>query len=305
MTHISHHIYLHISLTITPLSKSTYTQKPKAFQSITNQFKRSMEERPTRLDSLEYFISLSEVAELIEETWGIPFDSTDYYPALVRYRNEAIAFRDRFKVGLHVRVTFDSTRKLPGGKSCFFPCLILTPPDPGSALRDFTKQIDEFLQTLPQVSIASLLEESKLPECSICFTSFTVPSSPASSTNNKKENHPDSIVLPAENSQSQTVDIPVRLGCGHVSVKDCSSTNNKKETHTDSIAENSQSQTVHIPVRLPCGHVFCKDCVCLWLREFTKGYLPTCPECRSIVEGISDVPVLNENFYELIELRLN
>lgn len=106
--------------------------------------------------------------------------------------------------------------------------------------------LNRFLQTIPQVSIESLLcDDNTVPECRICLNPFTEKMAQAPLINNNGENQPCSAEPPAE-----TVD----------------STEN--------------------PVRLPCGHVFCKKCIYEWITISCQGgNQPKCPLCNAVLEG--------------------
>lgn len=220
-----------------------------------------MAARPTRPESAEYIAAVNQLTQIITETKPFLLDlgSIRAQTAIDRMKNEMREFQNHFQVGLFVTIESDAdVTALWGGSIPYAE--IWHFPGPRSACQAIPEHIEKFMQALPQVSVNSLLEECKVPECCICLEKFAEQSCPHSSANNGRGNQPNCMVLPAETIEPQNTDIPVRL---------------------------------------PCGHIVGKQCIRLWLSKSVGRNLPRCPICRSILEGLGKaITIVDRVFYE-------
>lgn len=218
-----------------------------------------MAARPTRPEGADYISAVNQLTQIITDTR--PYLRMGFHPNASRMWTEIDEFLERFQVGLFLTIEYDLGRP-PRGKGNIPNAGVMQYFGPGSALSYIPEYLDEFLQALPHVPRTSMLEDGNVPRCPICWGPFAEEFSPAPPTNNEEKNQSDNnMVLPAEAA--------------------------------------IESQTVDIPVRLPCGHVFGEDCLRSWLSNLESWNPPTCPICRCQLEGLGDVILVsNGDFYE-------
>lgn len=205
--------------------------------------------RPTRPQTAEYIIAVGNLTKVLTEAWSlIVLEPANLRREVSRLLAELREFQLRFNVAIRLLVG-DS---LLSTGSVFW-C---------SAAPAYQTPTEKFVQTLPQVSIISLLDEDNIvPKCNICRNPFAEQLAQASLTNNSGENQPGITEVPAETAESDVF--------------------------------------IEIPVQLPCGHVFGKKCISSWITSCIDSHPPTCPSCRVVVEGFeAPVPRAGRDFYE-------
>lgn len=208
---------------------------------------------PTRPQTAEYITAVRNITQVLTESWRlITSEPANSSRELIRLRAELRDFQTRFQVTLMVIV----------GDSLFsLDSVFLRLACPISSPRFYVKK---FIQDLPRVSITSLLgDDNIVPKCSICLKPFTENMAQAPLTNDNGENQPRSAELPAETADS-----------------------------------------IDIPVRLPCGHVFGRECIYSWITSCRGENPPTCPLCRVVLECVCNSLTIGGEFYvEVIRVQ--
>ena len=138
-------------------------------------------------------------------------------------------------------------------------------PPANHQMRLFNKwKITTSVLDLP--SPTKLGDDNIVPKCSICLKPFTenMAQAPLTKlTNDNGENQPRSAELPAETADS-----------------------------------------IDIPVRLPCGHVFGRECIYSWITSCRGENPPTCPLCRVVLEYVCNSLTIGGEFYvEVIRVQ--